>query len=262
MTDMARVAILQLDAVQADVQDTLPAIEAALTDAAAGGAALLVAPELATTGYGAGPDLARLAEPVDGPAMSRLRAAVERTGVALVAGFPERSGGTVYNSAAVLRPGRDPLVYRKAQLYGDYERDCFARADVRTVTADVAGLRIGVLVCFDVEFPEHVRRLAMAGCDLAVVPTALPDAADSAFVARQVVPVRAFENQIFVAYAGWAGRDRRFGYAGLSCLVAPDGTDLLRAGAGGGFLGVAGVDPAAYADSRRINPYLTDLRPA
>ncbi len=257
---MPRVAILQLDAVRAEVQDTLPRIEEALASAGRDGAALLVAPELATTGYGAGPALARLAETADGPMLSRLRAAVERTGVSLVTGFAERDGERVFNSAALLRPGAAPLVYRKAQLYGDYEQACFARAELAVVTAEVAGLRLGLLICFDVEFPEHVRRLAKAGCDLIAVPTALPGSPVSPTIAERVIPVRAFENQVFVAYAGWAGRDERFDYAGLSCLAGPGGEDLLRAGATGGFLGVAEVDPAASEPFRRINPYLAELR--
>jgi predicted amidohydrolase len=111
-----------------------------------------------------------------------------------------------------------------------------------------------------VEFPEHVRRLALAGCDLVAVPTATPDQPTSPFIAERLVPVRAFENQVFVAYANWAGADMRFGYAGRSCLAAPDGSDLLRAPASGETLLTATVDPSAYDACRLENPYLAELR--
>ncbi|BBE73454.1 nitrilase-related carbon-nitrogen hydrolase [Oharaeibacter diazotrophicus] len=254
-----RVALLQLDAA---VPDRLGAIEDALDRAAADGAALLVAPELATSGYGAGDRFAAESDAFAAVQLPRLAAAVAATGVALVVGHPRRDGAGVVNAATVLRPGLPPVGYGKAQLYGAYERDHFAVAPVETVVVDVAGLKVGVLICFDVEFPEHVRRLAREGADLVAVPTALPDQPGSDFVAERVVPVRAFENQLFVAYAGWSGRDSRFAYAGRSALVAPDGRDLLRAPADRGFLGIATVDPAAFAESRALNPYLAELRPA
>ncbi len=180
--------------------------------------------------------------------------------MSLVTGVALQGSAGIINGAAVLRPGLAPLTYGKAQLYGDYERATFAVAPVETVIAEVAGLKVGVLVCFDVEFPEHVRRLALAGADLVAVPTAVPDQPGSDFVTERLVPVRAFENQIFVAYADWAGADGRFSYAGRSCLVAPDGVDLSRAPARGAFFGTAEVDPAAYETSRQVNPYLAELR--
>lgn len=254
---MPMVAVLQMDAGEPDPLDRLVR---AVGEAAEGGASLLVAPELATSGYGAGDALAAMAETADGDGLARLARRVEETGVALVAGFPERRSGGIVNAAAVLRPSERPVVYGKAQLYGDYERAHFSAVPVETTLVRVGRLTVGVLVCFDVEFPEHVRRLAAAGADLVAVPTALPDQPGSDFIAEKLVPVRAFENQVFVAYADWAGRDARFGYAGRSCLIAPDGTELIRAPRRGGFLAVADVEPADYAESRRINPYLAELR--
>jgi predicted amidohydrolase len=257
---MPKVALLQLEARTGEVQDTMGRLVDALVCAGRDGAALLVAPELATTGYGAGTAFDRLAEGPDGPLLTRLGAVVEDTGVALVTGFAERGTDGLYNAAAVLAPGQAPVVYRKAQLYGDYERALFSPVPVSTVTTRVAGLTVGLLICFDVEFPEHVRRLALAGCDLVAVPTATPSCADSVFIARSMIPTRAFENHVFVAYAGWSGADDAFAYAGRSVLAAPDGSEALRAPPGGDFLGIADVEPSAFAETRTINPYLTELR--
>ena len=84
------------------------------------------------------------------------------------------------------------------------------------------------MICYDVEFPEMIRHLALSGADLVLVPTALPASEHAAFIARSIIPVRAFENQVFVAYANHAGRDDAFAYAGLSGIAAPDGSDELR----------------------------------
>jgi predicted amidohydrolase len=257
---MPKVALLQLEARPGRVQDTMDRIVDALVRAGRDGAAVLVAPELATTGYGAGAAFDRLAEGTDGPRLSRLAAVVEETGVALVTGFAERGADGLHNAAVVLAPGMAPVIYRKAQLYGDYERALFSPVPVSTVTTRVAGLTIGLLICFDVEFPEHTRRLALAGCDLIAVPTATPACADSVFIARSMIPTRAFENHVFVAYAGWSGADDAFAYAGCSVLAAPDGGEPLRAPAGGDFLGIADVEPSAFAETRAVNPYLAELR--
>lgn len=79
-------------------------------------------------------------------------------------------------------------------------------------------------------------------------------------IAARIVPVRAFENQVFIAYGNLVGSDARYRYAGLSCVVAPDGTDLARADGTAEGLLIADIDPAAYQAARDQNPYLADVR--
>lgn len=118
---------------------------------------------------------------------------------------------------------------------------------------------MGLLICYDVEFPEAVRAHALAGVDLVAVPTALMRPYD--IVADTIVPARAYENQLFVAYANRCGAEAELNYCGRSCVVAPDGNDLARAGASEELI-FAAVEPAAYQASRISNPYLADRRPA
>ena len=116
-----------------------------------------------------------------------------------------------------------------------------------------------MLICYDVEFPENVRRLAQAGADLVAVPTALPASDHAAFISGSIIPVRAFENQVHVAYANHCGADENFAYAGLSRIAAPDGRTLAAADAALCLL-IADVEPAAYQAARDANPYLDDLQ--
>lgn len=255
-----RMAILQMRAKAGDVAANLDRIGRAAADAAAQGAGLLVTPELAVTGYGAGEAIRALAEPADGPTVERLRQLSLDTGVAIAAGFAERDGNAVYNSAICVDGDARPAVYRKSHLYGDYERGLFAAGRPAAVTFRLAGVRIGMLICYDVEFPENVRRLAQAGAELIVVPTALPAGDHADLIARKMIPVRAFENQIFVAYVDHCGADARFAYAGLSGIAAPDGRLLAAAGETGEALLFADIDPAAYAQSAAANTYLADLK--
>ena len=95
-----------------------------------------------------------------------------------------------------------------------YEKRWFCAAPPSTVIVRQGGLNLGLLICYDVEFPENVRRLAQAGADAVLVPTALPVGGSADFIADHMIAVRAFENQVFVAYVDNCGRDGDFGYAG------------------------------------------------
>lgn len=255
-----RIAVLQMKAATGDVAANLAHIEAAAVQAAGGGARIMVAPELATTGYGAGPLITDLAEPRDGRQVRQLTAISLKHGLAVVAGFAEREGTVVFNSLAFVDGGSEPVIYRKRQLYGAYERAMFSPGPPKSALCAVDGLTFGLLICYDVEFPEHVRNLAMTDADAVLVPTALPENPYANFIATSVVPVRAFENQIFIAYANHVGRDDFFTYAGRSCIVGPDGSALAAAGANEDAVIFADIDPDVFACSRDTNTYLTDLR--
>jgi 5-aminopentanamidase len=253
-----RIAVYQGTGVQGDVAGALAVVRRVVTRAAARGARLAVFPELFVCGYGAGTALTALAEPAGGPSAEAIAAIAARTGVAVLYGYPERDGRRIYNSAGLIDgSGRSIANYRKAHLYGAWERRVFTPGDT-LVTATVGGMKIGILICYDVEFPEAVRALALAGTELVAVPTALVQPFD--IVARALVPARAFENQVYVAYAGLCGEEGDLGYCGLSCVIGPDGRELSRAGRRPGLL-CTEIDPGALAASRRLNPYLTDRRP-
>jgi predicted amidohydrolase len=252
-----RIAALQFEAKAGDPAANLARIEAAAGRAAEAGAKLLVAPELCLSGYGAGEAHEAQAEPLDGPLVGRLQAIARNNGLAIITGFSERLGDAIANSALFL-DGTRVVAYRKAFLYGDYEKDLFKPGRPETVIVEHAGLKIGMLICYDVEFPENVRRLALAGVDLVAVPTALPATEHAPFIAHSIVPVRAFENQVHVAYVDLCGKDERFSYAGLSTVAAPDGRVLAQAGSGEELI-FADIDPAGFEAAREENPYLADL---
>jgi predicted amidohydrolase len=238
----------------------LARITDAMAEAAKAGAHLLIAPELALSGYGRGAALTRAAQRPDGPWALALEAAAAQHGISVIAGFPEDAGDVCHISALIIdrmRTGQRQ-VYRKGCLYGPYEKGLFIAAGPSTVIADLEGLKVGCLICYDVEFPENVRRLATAGADLIAVPTALPKDTPSEFIARHTIRARAFESQVFIAYADNADSDEGFTYQGLSSIAAPDGAVLAEAGETGDSLIYADLDPAHYAASREANPYLED----
>lgn len=257
---MMKLAALQMRSVGGDIAANLARVEGAAAEAAAAGATLLVTPELGITGYGAGDDIPALAEPANGPIVEALRRMSRDSGIAIIAGFAEREGAAVYNSAVYVDGDVEPTVYRKSHLYGDYERSLFMPAEPSTRLFEHRGVTCGMLICYDVEFPENVRRLASAGADAVLVPTALPAGWSGTFITDHMIQTRAFENQVFVAYVNHCGSDAMFSFAGLSCIASPDGQAMAKANAADETLIFAEIDPRAFAISRAENTYLKDLR--
>jgi predicted amidohydrolase len=257
-----RIALFQGPAgVPRDVAESLAALDEAAGRAARAGAGLLVAPEMYLTGY-ALPDhaVAALAEPADGPGAARVAAIATAHGLAIAYGYPELGpGGAVFNSVQLVGADGARLAgYRKTHLFGDFESRVFRPGDTPVVQARLNGLTVGLLICYDVEFPEAVRAHALAGTDLLVVPTALMRPYD--FVPHTLVPARAYENQMYVAYANRQGAEGEFDFTGLSCLAGPDGVVRARAGAGPDLV-LGDADPELLRASRLELPYLRDRRP-
>jgi 5-aminopentanamidase len=255
-----RIALLQGPAVTPDTDAGLAAVADAAARAAAAGARLLITPEMSLTGYAIGAGrVAELAEPVPGPLTARVAAIAAEHGLAIAVGLPVRTPSGVANTVVVIDSDGSRLAsYAKAHLYGDVDRDAFVPGDVGVVQFRLDGLVVGLLVCYDVEFPEAVRAHALAGTELLVVPTGLMD--PYGHIGTVLVPARAYESQVFVAYTNRTGTEGEFVYCGASCVIAPDGTELVRAGRGEELL-LADVDPAVLTASRRVNTHLTDRRP-
>lgn len=259
-----RIALLQCEPGAPDIAAGLARLDAAAGRAAAAGAALLVTPEMFLTGYAIGAEAAaRLAEPADGPAAVEAAAIARRHGVALLYGWPEHDGDAVYNSVQLLDADGRPLAgYRKTHLFGAVDRAQFSAGATLSPVVELGGpqggFRVALAICYDIEFPELARALAVAGAQAILVPTANMLPFES--VATRLVPARAEENTVFVGYANYVGRESGFEYCGLSCFAGPDGGDLARAGTGECLL-VADLDTARLADARAQLTYLQDRRP-
>ncbi|MFG2122066.1 carbon-nitrogen hydrolase family protein [Streptomyces sp. NPDC048710] len=254
-----RTALLQSSGRPGSIAENLKVLDEAAGRAAAAGAALLAAPEMFLTGYAIGDAVGRLAEPADGDSADAIAEIATRHGLAIAYGYPERDGETVYNSAQLISADGTRLAnYRKTHLFGCFERDHFTPGEQPVVQAELNGLTVGMMICYDVEFPENVRAHALAGTDLLIVPTAQMHPFQ--FVAESLVPVRAWENQMYVAYVNRVGPEGEFEFVGLSVLAGPDGIARTRAGRGEELV-FADADPGFLAASREANPYLQDRRP-
>lgn len=222
---------------------------------AAAGADLLVLPELFATGYNIGAQVADRAELATGSIAQAVAGMAAAHGVALHYGYPERSGSALFNSAQCFGPdGRRLGGHRKLLIPPGWEQAHFTRGAGCTLF-DYRGLRIATLICYDAEFPETLRHVAALGAQLVLVPTAL--GAQWGWVAQRMIPTRAYENGVFLAYANSAGQEGDMAYLGQSVIAAPNGTELARAGAAPEILR-ATLDPDAVAAAQARLPYLRD----
>jgi nitrilase len=252
-----RLALWQTQGFGADKGTNLAALSGAARAAAAAGATLLLTPECWLGGYNV--DVAAGAEQADGPSAVTIAALARETGVAIAYGYAERDGKEVYNSAAVIGPAGTVLgQYRKTHLFGDFERAAYAPGKSFCQPFSLGGFSLGLLICYDVEFPEAVRATALAGADLILIPTALTP--EYAVVPELIVPARALENQVFVAYCNHAGAEEGLDYMGGSCIAAPNGRKLAAAGAGEALL-IADLNPAMIAACAATFPYRAERRP-
>ena len=221
----------------ADTSDALLRLDSTAAQARTHGADLLICPAMSLTGYAVGAErVANLAESPDGPLARAVGQIAQRHGLAIVYGYAERNGThPPFNAVQVMGPDARPLAhYRKTHLFGDTDRAQFTQGDQPPAVFTWRGWRLGLLICYDVEFPETMRLLALQGADAALVPTANMLAFDE--VPQLLVPARACENQMYVAYANACGEEPGLIYGGLSTLVSPRGQVLAQAGRDAGLL--------------------------
>ena len=232
-------------------------------DAQRNGVDMLVLPEAFLTGYHIGLPLSRRrALPADAPVFDELSALAATRKLALVIGYigfvDDARRDQLANLVCVIdASGRRVLTYAKTHLFGAGDRSRFTPGAALSDVLTIANIPIAVAICYDVEFPELVRSLALAGARLIVVPTASMQPYDG--VPLRMVPTRAEENGVFVAYANYCGTEQEFRYSGLSCIVGPDGRDLARAATSDEVV-MADVDLAAIEPVRSAINYHSDRR--
>ena len=250
-----RLALFQGRAEPLDLAANLAVLDEAAREARAAGADLLLTPELFATGYA--PELIRDSVSAGAAAdLDRdLAGIAARHDIALVysAPGPGPADDRGIASALVDRTGRVVTRYAKSHLFGAEERASFRPGAAPPPVVDFLGLKIALLICYDVEFPEVVRDAALHGATLVLVPTALTRGYEN--VARVLVPARALENAVTVAYANHVGVEAGLDLAGASVIVGPDGNIVADAGRATGL---------SYATVTAVGPdvdYLADRRP-
>ncbi|MFF0308394.1 carbon-nitrogen hydrolase family protein [Streptosporangium sp. NPDC004379] len=270
---MTRIALCQIP-VDEEPAVNLRRAREAMERAAADGAELAVFPEATLTRYGK--RITDLAEPLDGPFVTGLAEAARAHRMAVIAGVfepgaPDGAGGSagpgtrlVHNTAVALGPsGEIAAAYRKIHLFDSFgarESELVAPGDA-PVVVELAGLRVGLVTCYDVRFPELGRALVDRGAEVLAVIAAWGSGPMKEDHWATLVRARAIENTVWVAAVGQAPDPAyRDGFGvGRSMLVDPMG--VVRAGLGPapGVL-TSVLDPQITIDTRNALPCLEHRR--
>jgi len=252
-----KISVAQVDASLAGPENRFRWLEAKAKTAAVENVDLVIFPELFLSGYNVGEALHRCAEATDGPFSQRVAVLAKELGIAVAYGYPERDGNTVYNAFIFIDDyGKRLANHRKTVLPVGIEHDWFATGSNFPIFR-FKDATIAMLICYECEFPEIVRHVTLDGADIVLVATA--GGKDWEQVPIRVVPSRAYENGIFIAYANFCGEENDNGFCGLSCIVDPYGADLARAGKTEEIIS-AKVDLGLVAEARAKVPFLRDQK--
>lgn len=246
-----RIAAVQLEPRLMEVERNLKLMTDQLRLAAAEGAKLVIFPEAAVTGYcfETLEEALPYAETLPGPSTEAFAKVCKETQACAIYGTLEKSGSKLFNSVALVGPDGMIGSYRKTHLpylgidrftnHGDRPYEVF----------EAAGLRVGMLICYDGGFPEAVRCLALAGADLVALPTNWPPGGECQ--AEHTPNARAHENQIYYVACNRVGSERGFNFIGWSKICEPGGKTLAEAPHTNSTIIYADVDPA-IARAKRI----------
>ncbi|MCD4681520.1 MAG: hypothetical protein K8S00_14155 [Bacteroidales bacterium] len=247
-----RLGIYQIEAACADgaTVKNMELLEEAVKQAKKFDVQLLSFPELYVTGYTLSPEDAKnVAEYKTGSSITKACEIAKKFNIALLVPYAEKvdedDGVTrYYDAIAVIKETGELLnSYRKTHLYGQQERDNWSCGTSDYPVYNIFDFPVGVLNCYECEFPELQRILALNGAKLIVGPTAadnyykLPDGQRSAVpypdVSEILIPASAYANNIFFAYSNRTGYEKRgddqWHYCGNSIICGPHGDIIVKA---------------------------------
>ena len=225
---------------------------------------IVIFPELNLTGYMPRDDLFGQAETASSPMIKAIVRLAKDTKKDIVFGAPmkgERLPGVVYNSC-LLAAGTGKLFrYDKMYLptFGPFEEKVFFAEGKGVVVGDGRHARIGLMICYDMFFPELAKLETLLGAQILVNISAAPTTSRPFF--RRVMPGRAVENAIFVAYSNMVGVHGSLVFGGGSVLYGPRGEEIVRAKDLEPDIVEAEIDLADVDIARRFRPVVRDSRP-
>jgi predicted amidohydrolase len=266
------------------IEKNLDRLEAAVETANEYGVQILSFPELYLPGYTLSPKAAKeVAEYKDGPSIKRAQAIAKKYDMALVVPYAEKvdqkDGSKKYFDSIAVINEKGALLdsYRKTHLYGQQERDNWSFGKSKYPVHSIHGFPVGVINCYEAEFPELSRILALGGAKLIIAPTAadnyytLPNGHRSDVpypdISTVLAPANAYQNNVFFAYSNRSGYEKREGdvwhYRGNSIVCGPHGDIMVRANHEQDTMLIADLVPAYYGDTHPAPKYsyLKDRRP-
>jgi len=264
MKEKIKIALAQISCKQGNKAENIKKIESRVTKAKQQGADLVIFPELSLTGYTMRDQIYELAETIPGHSTTVLEKIAKKTGAYIIFGMPElseKTQATVYNAAVLVGPDGFIGKYRKMYLptHSVFEEKRYFRPGYQTAVFETELGKIGLIICYDIFFPEVSRLTRLKGAQLIVCISASPATRRTFF--ETLTAARAIENTAFLAYVNLVGIEDGLQFWGGSRLVGPNGKTLVQAKYDEEDLVVGEISYADIRPTETFVPILKDLRP-
>jgi predicted amidohydrolase len=264
MQGKLHIALAQISCYQGNKEKNLETIKKNVVRAKREGAQLVIFPELSLTGYVVRDQIYELAERIPGPSTRIVEKLAKENELHIIFGMPETSEkaqATLYNSAVLVGPNGLIGKYRKMYLptHSIFEEKRYFRPGYQVAVYDTKLGKIGLVICYDIYFPEVTRLTRLKGAQLIVCISASPGIRRAFF--ETLTAARAIENTAFLAYVNRAGIEDGLQFWGGSRIIGPSGRIIAEAKYDEEDFVVAEMD---YADAKQVEafvPTLRDLRP-
>jgi len=256
MQKSIKAAALQFNIALGDIDSNVAYVTQALRRLAQQGVELAVLPEMWSCGF-AYRDLNALARRTP-ELVAQLSGLSRELSMTIVGSLPEPHGDKVFNTAYLLDRGTLAGTYRKLHLFSLMGEDRALDAGDSILLAQTSVGKIGVMICYDLRFPELARRLAVDGAEIIVVPGEWPKPRAEHW--RTLLRARAIENQLFVVAANCCGVVGKLDFFGASMVIGPKG-EVLAEGGYENCEPTAVLDPAEMAQWRESIACFRDRRP-
>ena len=264
MKEKIKVALAQISCKRGDKAENIKKIESQVIRAKRQGAELVIFPELSLTGYTMRDQIYELAETIPGHSTTFLEKLARKTGTYIVFGMPElseKTQATVYNTAVLVGPDGFIGKYRKMYLptHSVFEEKRYFRPGYQTAVFETELGKIGLIICYDIFFPEVSRLTRLKGAQLIVCISASPATRRTFF--ETLTAARAIENTAFLAYVNLVGIEDGLQFWGGSRLVGPNGKVRVKAKYDEEDLVIGEINYSDIRPTEIFVPILKDLRP-
>ena len=189
---------------------------------------LIVCPELFLSGYGSFEKIQEFCEESDGEYANKISALAKKYSTAILYGYPEMTKNSLFNSAQYFDSrGLSLANHRKKMLPPTADESKIFKPGSKSSIIMVNGIKSAIVICYELEFPEIIRKLALQGVELIIAPTG--QSSNWPAAALYNCRTRAFENGIYVIYANSTGNLNDISFMGESKIIGPDGLDIVNA---------------------------------
>ena len=219
---------------------------------------LVVCPELFISGYGNLEKINAYSEKREGLFAKKISTLAKKSNTAVIYGYPEKDNNQLFNSAQLFdNEGISIINHRKKLLPPTADESKIFTPGKESSILSIKGIKSAIVICYELEFPELIREMALEGVELIIAPTGQSSHWPAA--ALHNCRTRAFENGIFVAYANSTGQLNDIIFMGESKIIGPDGIDIANANIGEKLIS-AEIDTDQIKLVREKLPYLNDSK--